>query len=862
MNPVAGVYLRIDIDDASADGLHDSPTTVGYDGQTSIDTQSESCDGQADAVGAETSSCALTFVDLSHRSRRLGENEWSPALREQLTARIQDRLHLLSSADCLLIRWPWIAYGNDDYHLAAINDWLGRLAGVHGEEPVIAQTVKSVGVLLHSFGADPLPVWARQAPAQPEAVCTRVRALEFSALLERRNAVWAPERYHYRLPSGEHTDQFVRAADALHAPPDASALVCWLTPYLSDGIGVIADTAGLTPLLLQIDSVMAKFGLVAGPMSVVPEYPVGRPLVRRAVETASRRPTDRLLALLSVSSSGALRRLLCDELDRASRLLDVDCCALNVLADRSLAPDQSGDSYRDGEVEITTWLGLGRPESSGPFSNCQLCRSPEKSQIVAIDPRNYGTMTLPTARLVMPDTKYAQDAQRFWELVNLTQGIAIEANPHPASRVARGKRTPLPVRPIFELIASADELSDAVRGQSERLRANDSDSLPECRDVGLVVAAADDIAVVPLPACAGGGEVNLLERLRVVIDALGGDKSVPVVGRSRDPQPIEEDRRLTEALRELPRDRSVLAFSWGTVTGLTLRSLKTAIAEKIAALRRLNRVDALVLHSRPSSPGEWAAMQNQFRPGGLWSLWTSCLSWQSPLQEERRLLDRSGIDPQTLSDAGKRFLDNRLSFLSLHDKYQTEEDDWSPRFENGGNGPVPTHLLWGMSSSNEHQLRVRGRSLYGAELDCMSAYGAIGAVVNHTRLSTRPDAAPRWVMFDLARIVRSYFDAIIVCALLRWLQPGELWWEGDANDPESARDSVAFLIDQARGEDSEQVLLLPELLLATALGKLPSATKDLVCERSSAALEEWRCSDRYETARGAIEIGLKLVEGS
>ena len=862
MNSVAGAYLRADIDDSSADGLHESLTTVGHDGQTSPDTRDGASDGRGHIVDTEGSSGALTFVDLYVRSRRLEAGAWSPGLREQLTARIQDRLHLVSSADCLLIRWPWISHSDEDQHVAAIHDWLDRLDGVDGDAPVIAPTVKSIGVLLHSIVNDPKIIWVRQEPEQSETVCTRARALELSALLERHNAVWEPKHYHYRLPSGEHMDLFVRTADALHAPSDVSALACWLTPHLRNGLGVIVDTAGLTPLLLQIDTVMEKFDLRVGPTSVVPEYPVGRPLVRRAVEAASRGPTDRLLALLSVSSTGALQRLLCDELDRAVQSLNVLHCALDVLVDRTLDPALSGVSARDGEAELTTWLGLGRPDNRDPVGTCQLCRSPEKSQIVAIDPRSYSAMTLPSAHLVMPHTEYAQDAQRFWELVHQTRGMAIEANPHPASRVARGKRTPLPVRPIFELIASADDLFAAVQAQRLRLLSNDSAMLPECADVGLVVAADNDITKAPLPAFTGGGSIDLSERIRVVLSALGGDVSIPIVGHSRGARQSEGERRLTEALEKLPPDKSVLVFSWGTVTGLTLRNLKTIVAEVLGSLDRLNRVDALVLHSRPSSPREWTAMQNQFRPGGLSCLWTSCIPWQSPLQDERRLLDRSGMDVGSLSDAAQRFLSDRHEFLNLHDTHEAADDDWSPRFTDDGVGPDPTHVFWGMSRSGEHQQQVRGRSLYGAELGCMAAYGAIGAVVNHTRLDTRPNAAPRWVMFDLERIVRSYFDAIIVCALLRWMHPGELWWEGDVSDAQSARDSVAFLIDQAQGEPSEQVLLLPELLLATALGKVPSPARDLVCERARDAVTTWPGGDGFDAARGAVEIGLRLVKGS
>ena len=454
----------------------------------------------------------------------------------------------------------------------------------------------------------------------------------------------------------------------------------------------------------------------------------------------------------------------------------------------------------------------------------------------------------------MPNIDYARDAQSFWERTAQTHGLSIEANPHPASRVSRGKRTPLPVRPIFEVIAAPEGLEDWVRAQQSRLLSRGGDVLPPEADVGLVVAAENDLAQVPLPQFAGEGTTDLRESLGLVLRALDIDKSVPILA--------EGDPRLRSVLSQIPAERSVLSFSWGTVTGLTLRRLKVAVADELLSLQRDHRVDALVLHSRPTSPGEWSAMQNQFVPGRLSSLWTSCFPWQSPLQEEFRLLDRSGISDTRLSEHGRNFASSRLRFLRYHLTYQDVDDDWSPRFGDADGRSHPAHVFWGMSETAVHQERVRGRSLYGAHLDCMAAYAAIGSVVNYTRLSTRPSAAPRWVMFDLGRIVRSYFDAVITCALIRWLHPGELWWEVDDGGPPSARDSVAFLIDQARDEPAEQVLLLPELLLAASLGKIPTVARELLIGRVEEAMSNWPDQPDYDMARGAVDVGLKLLESN
>ena len=565
-------------------------------------------------------------------------------------------------------------------------------------------------------------------------------------------------------------------------------------------------------------------------------------------------PTSRVLALLSVSSTGGLKRLLLDELDRAVASFGVDHCALEVLVDRAAPLETVLGPDEESPIRVSTWLGLARPNIDGTGAFCDLCRSAAQAQIVAIDPRSYGAMSLPEPHLVMPNIDYARDAQSFWERAAQTHGLSIEANPHPASRVSRGKRTPLPVRPIFELIAAHEGLEDWVRAQQNRLLSRGDYVLPPEANVGMVVAAQNDLTQVPLPKFAGNGTTDLRDSLGLVLRALDIEESIPVLA--------EGDPKLRSVLSQLPAERSVLIFSWGTVTGLTLRRLKVAVADELLSLQRDRRVDALVLHSRPTSPGEWSAMQNQFVPGRLSSLWTSCFPWRSPLQEEFRLLDRSGISDAQLSEHGRNFASSRLGFLQYHLTYQDVDDDWSPRFGDTGGMPHPTHIFWGMSEPAVHQERVRGRSLYGADLDCPAAYAAIGSVVNYTRLSTRPSAAPRWVMFDLGRIVRSYFDAVITCALIRWLHPGELWWEIDDGGPSSARDSVAFLIDQARDEPAEQVLLLPELLLAASQGKIPTVARELLIGRAEEAMSDWPDQPNYDMARGAVDFGLKLLESN
>ena len=114
-------------------------------------------------------------------------------------------------------------------------------------------------------------------------------------------------------------------------------------------------------------------------------------------------------------------------------------------------------------------------------------------------------------------------------------------------------------------------------------------------------------------------------------------------------------------------------------------------------------------------------------------------------------------------------------------------------------------------------------------------------------------------MFDVGRLVRSYFDAVITCSAIRWLQPGELWWGAANDDADSVRDSVAYLLDQAIDGIEEQVLLVPELLLAAAQGKVPTGAHEVVLERAELLSAAWPDEPGFSEVRGAVEVGMKLL---
>ena len=820
-------YLRVDIDDVAE--------TFTQDNSQLVETSSTDLE--------------LTFVDLYSRLR----TEYSPgeAQIEELTGAVQSHLHLCSRTDLLIFRWPWLVGPVEEIHADQIDTWIHRLIGHIGGEPVLGSRIR-VGVIQHQVANRPVLRWGRWTPEESEVdgIIHRVRAVETEAMLRRQNAVWEPKNYHYRLPNGEHSDMFIRVADAINEPQDAYVMACWLSEQLRDRIGVIADTGGLTPLIVQLESFLTRFNWAIGPTAILEAYPAGRPLVRQAIESAHNENTPRIMAVLSVSSTGTLQRNLVDELNRIS--LDVDATpsldyVLNVIVDRTAIGDNLTGLISDDSTSAESWWTIGRDAHMESSGICSLCSDPEKAPLVAVDPRTYGAMALPVPHLVMPDTEHAKAAQLFWERASDRGGLAIEVNPHPNSRGARAKRSALPVRPLFEVICQPSELRQLIDQQCSR-RALDE----RIGSTSLVVVASHDVEQVEISPPLGATEFSLEESLREVLNGIGVDSTTPIVTANRDTSRSD----LASQVAELGEGDAILIFAWGSVTGLTLRDLKLSVADALLGVGLDIPVNGLVFHARLSHPKEWTAQENQFYPGALENLWNSCFPWTSPIAEENRLLNRSDVEGREISGLATSFLTNRRQFLEMYETYADQEDDWSPRLELANDEANPKYIFWGMSSGL-HQQSVRGQSLYGKELDCLTAYAAIGSAISYTRFTQQTRAAPRWVMFDMGRIVRSYFDAVIICSMIRWMLPGELWW-AERDEKEEVRASVQFLLNQA-ADYGEQVLLVPELLLACAQGKIPQHAHKDVRDRAEQLLQEWPTDERFDLARGALEVGLKLT---
>jgi hypothetical protein len=115
----------------------------------------------------------------------------------------------------------------------------------------------------------------------------------------------------------------------------------------------------------------------------------------------------------------------------------------------------------------------------------------------------------------------------------------------------------------------------------------------------------------------------------------------------------------------------------------------------------------------------------------------------------------------------------------------------------------------------------------------------------------RPEAAvPELTVFDIAAMTRSYYDPIILSSFLRWLKPHEAFWGWTATE---ASTTALHIIERAEGRHRK--LLVPEMLLAAAHGKLTFDARNVVTK----VAEELRKDAEFAAERPAMGVGLRLA---
>lgn len=672
------------------------------------------------------------------------------------------------------------------------------------------------------------------------ALLARCRAVELLGLLEATGGIWRPSSYHYRLPSGQHAGSFVRIADVFRASRAAAALASWLRGGLTLETTMAFDSGTLMPLAEQLDGLVTRFGAALNGTVAFDRFPRSRFEYLRQFKPSE--GAD-VLAVLSVSSSGRTYRLLEQSLNQTLG----DAWRAECLVARQ-EPAATALPPASERARQAPWATIEDPLPSGSGSDsCRLCADSERSTVIRIDPRTFGAMALPAPTRVMPDTGAAA------RNASLLEQYEIDVLGTPAVQLAASEASRLRVRPLLR-----EEQPDKVRFEPVGLLMRDEVETRVERRI------AEFERFLPRSPSAHGKVTGALTRLRaleptlVVVDPeeRSGLGAALADGRPRQPaderEALERFRRLAQVVcptvtevvagtagceleSALEKHSRVLIVCAGLQTGVTMQRLVVTIGDA----KRGSHIGGLVVHAHPHDRQSWASVCNTF--GGrakprLLALWLTFLPLESPFLRERELL-AEGTQKRWFEAAcfgARQRLEDRLTWLT-----------------GSGTGRPLKSPLW---ATQTH--RLRPTSLFG-DVDDRRLVAGMGAALTDQLDAATSANAPEWVQVNLLNALRSYFDGILHATLLRWTHPGRAWWGTD--------DECRSLIDElkARFEATDDwPMLLAELLLATAMGKLPAAGGQHLIDHARRELDSASPGPGPDEDHplGYVELALMLAE--
>jgi hypothetical protein len=632
----------------------------------------------------------------------------------------------------------------------------------------------------------------------------RARAIELEALLDWGDAVWRPDTYHYRLPSGEHAAGFVRVADAIRVPRDAEVIASWLHADLANEVGIVVDTGTLSAVVQAlVAAVRSRQNWRPGPVNVLDRYPATGHDVAEAIRYTAT-PTG-IVALLSVNSSGHLRDQM---LSALGALASTVPRSLDVLVNKREITASSQE--RDG-TRLRTWHP--RP-SEDPLVRydaanadvCELCRQAQTATVISISPRSFdGSLPASIGRLTMS----VADARRnraLWEHTDeVKDSIRLEATPKDAVLEWRPPG-PMSVALDYQKLLSKQQFRNAaVRALRDELDRNRTQPLPA------------DLVLMPKH------EFDLSTR-DALVKAMGN-----ILGPSPAVEPFPLRGSWPDDLQKKVKDasKSVAIVTLGVVTGTTLNGALAAV--QAARNRGFYELSAYVLHARVTERRAWQTLQNTF-DNRIFTAWRSYLPDRSPLRDEASTLQEISESARSaLSSDASAFLAARINQLA------------------SGNIDQSNDLFWGTSAGSE----LTPNSIFGQGLHGPAVYVAVASSMERARQEHQGGVVPRLRVFEMPAIVRSYYDPMILAAVLRWLRPYEAWW---GREPIDERSIVSLMLERATPE--HLLVLLPELLLACAQGKLNRPGVTEVQARASAVLAN---SSLTHAQRGPLELGMALL---
>lgn len=280
---------------------------------------------------------------------------------------------------------------------------------------------KSVAALVSRLGrgqaAPRLERLAGVMPVDLASLLPIAREAEIVSLLRLSGAVLeAGDQYHFLLPAGPHAPTFLRIADALQDLTAVRRIAEWVLPHLSERSAVLADSRSLTPLLLQIQSMLIEDERVVVPVESFPEYPKDeRDFGLTVAEFELRNPGRETMFLLSVNSSGNLLRQMKERTRlRGGRIV--------VVCDTKCERDP-GDAVVLSKMPIRRW----EPDANGR------CRKCDDFHDILIHPSSFERIANPRFEPVKVSLDPISELEWFWESAEATGAVRLHHRaPYPS----------------------------------------------------------------------------------------------------------------------------------------------------------------------------------------------------------------------------------------------------------------------------------------------------------------------------------------------------------------------------------------------------------------------------------------------
>lgn len=393
-----------------------------------------------------------------------------------------------------------------------------------------------------------------------------LREAELYAILDRSQAIFTSNEFHYELPSGLHAEKFVRLADALRSVFDVRRITDWILPHLTGDAIVLADTGSMLPLLIDIrEQARARFNWTIE-ISTLDRYPQELGVVSDAIAAIRNRPMYfkaeaeerelQFLFVISVNSSGRLCQIFRNLAPEGAKIVVV-CQTSDALpaCDCALV-----------RVPVTRW-----PVT--PEGKCPRC---DHIPLVRVHHESYELLPNIKRDLITVSKKVAEENATFWTTADQADAVQLHKD---VPYIAEGQKDSRHFGVFLDTakLASHTEFRKICLAELHKV-------------------AAPDIILVPRH-----------DNSEVVVELCKEahpDCTIVLVSPGRFPPELQEG--LKGVKRVLVADDSI-------VTGFTLLNMRTELFRVTQQNGDTPEVNVFVIISRPSTNTPLLGIKRRYR---------------------------------------------------------------------------------------------------------------------------------------------------------------------------------------------------------------------------------------------------------